>query len=308
MTRLFINTTLLLTINIVLGAAYCVQIQRDRSPERWETLGTLFLIGSDEHHENVFLGSSYSFAFSRCAGAHQRVEHALQEPFLNLSTPGGGVLPAKIFLEQYFDRGNTARDVVYFADVPFFYSRLGNEHWITLVHQPLDVPFLISCIKNGEDTISLYRYFRQKFTLKWLVDRPLALPCGPHLPESAVSLAEPAIETRYAGLQKSGYYDEGLREERLVHYMRKLEDMIENTQAHGARVTIVVLPTMPLREPGERLFTWHLQEIAKRTGVTISDLAGQMREPEFFTDLSHLNERGVVHLARNYLAPLLGRP
>ncbi len=305
MIRLFVHIMLIVGVNILLGVSYCMTVQRDRLPDRWETLGTLFLIGHSEHHNNVFLGSSYSFSFSRCAGAHQRFEYALQEPFHNLSTPGSGVLPAKLFLEQYFARGNTARDVIYFADAPFFYSRLGNENWGTLEHQPFEIGFLFSCIRNRVEFFRLFRYVRRKFSLQWVVDQPLKLPCGTRISAEVVKRRKRSPAGQFTARRNAGYYDEGIRETRLRHYVSQLESLVLTAQEHGARITIAVLPILYEHEPGDRLFLAYLQKLTGETGANFANFTGAMQDPRYFHDMTHMNERGAAHFAREYLAPQL---
>src|SRR3989344_9671434 len=87
------------------------------------TESSLLVIPEDGHFDMLFMGTSHSRVFSR-SGNHERVENIMGRRLLNISKGGGhgGIVPEKLFLEMFFDRGNQAEEIVYFIDPWTFFS------------------------------------------------------------------------------------------------------------------------------------------------------------------------------------------
>ncbi len=305
MVGLYLRAILILTINVTVGTSFCYWIQQGRSPERWESEGTLFFIGSNTIHNTLFMGSSRGFAFSKCPGVHQRVESELQRPILNLSTPANGVLPAKLYLEHFFARGNTTREIVYFAEAPLFLNDSFNEDMAKLEVQPFDLAFLYRCIRNNVEPERLVWYVRSKFGWDWIQFRPLRPNCETRVLESSTHTFHRQTKRRNRGLYAFG----GVEPEKFELRIEYLSQMIQLANRHNARLRIVVLPTLLTSQPGKKFLATELSQFEKDgSTTTFDDFSEAMQEPKYFTDMDHMNERGCTYFAGHYLAPILGNP
>src|SRR5690606_36410579 len=104
----------------------------------WETDARLLNMPSNASRDYVFLGSSHAYLLSRFRDNAEQTESILGGRVENLAMPsGGGLRPARLYLEEFLARGNRTREVIYFLDPFVFYSPGPNDQHKFVYFEPL---------------------------------------------------------------------------------------------------------------------------------------------------------------------------
>ena len=163
------HACILAAINVLLGLLV-LQVHDGRlhyTP--WETDSVLLCMPEDTAYDLVVLGASHAYLLSRFEEHHAMMEETLGMRTFNMAMPsGGGVLPARLYLETFLERGNTARHAVYFLDPFVFFSPACNEAHKLVYFEPFQFRFFWKLLRNGYPVRRLFTYLQSKFTYAWL--------------------------------------------------------------------------------------------------------------------------------------------
>lgn len=298
--RLLVKGALFVTINALVALAVLKMHERTLARAPWETDSILLVMPEESHRDLVFLGTSRSYLFSRFREHHEATEKILGRSVFNMALPqGGGITPARFYLETYWAAGNTTDRVVFFLDPFVLYSPGANNDHKFVYFEPLQLRFLARMVCNGYNYQQIISYIRSKFSRMWLLQQPeLLIHHTAHLSKEGVS-AE-----RIARRIDSLYYD-GLREETFANYAEEFGRIAETCRKQDTPLTVVVLPTLLGPEPGHaRMMEW-LRKMETQGEIDVHDWVNAMPDYTKFYNLDHMNLDGVKQFMRETLRPAL---
>lgn len=302
MRRFIAKSLLLIMLNTAVGLVVLEVHDARLHYERWQTDSILLAMPRASSFDAVFLGSSHAYLFSRFKENHAIVERELGMRVCNLALPtGGGLRPARFMLEYFFERGNTAKKVVYFLDPFVFFSTGANDAHKFVYFEPLQFSFLKKLAMDGYPLRSILTYIRSKFSYAWFFQE--AQPLLGQTQTLEGEMIDPAkVKARMESL-----YGDGIREANFERYAREFVRIAEYCKARGAALYVIVPPTLLGPEPGtQRTFAW-LEEQRKRFGFEVRDLCEAMPERKYYYNLDHLNTPGVERFMRDFVRPILRR-
>ncbi|MBX3176188.1 MAG: hypothetical protein KF886_02400 [Candidatus Hydrogenedentes bacterium] len=287
-----------LALNAALAWAVLALHERTLSYAPWETDSILLAMPEEANHDLVFLGTSRAYLFSRFREHHEVTEAALGRTVFNMALPqGGGIKPARFYLETYFEGGNRAGRVVYFLDPFVFHSRGANEDHKFVYFEPLRLQFLAKMIGNGYNHRQLVSYIRSKFSRAWLLQGP-----EPLVHHTAHMDADGQTAERVA-LRIETLFPEGYQPETARRYAAEFWRIVDVCRENGVPLTVAVLPTLLGPEPGHGEMLELVAEIGPEGGVY--DWHGAIGDYRRYYNLDHLNLGGVELFMREFLRPAL---
>ena len=116
-----VKGVLLLVLNGLLSASLLKihGARLDYAP--WETDSILLTMPKGDAVDLVILGSSHAYLMSRFEKNFELLESGLKMRTLNMALPtGGGIRPARYYLEHFVESGGTAPRLLYVL-VPFVF-------------------------------------------------------------------------------------------------------------------------------------------------------------------------------------------
>ena len=300
MRRFLFKVTLIMMVNVGAGLAVLALHDARLKYTHWETDSVLLTTPRNTAFDVAFLGSSHAYLFSRLQKNHEVTERVLGLRLFNLGLPtGGGIRPARFMLENFHERGNTVKQVVYFLDPFVFFSTGANDSHKFIYFEPLQFPFLKKMILDRYPLRSILTYIRSKFTYDWFFQH--AEP----LEEQTYALDAQAVQEARIHARMDSLYGDGLREENFLRYAGEMKKIIDYCKANGMVLHVIVPPTLLGPEPGAaRMFAW-LEEQKKAGGLDVRDCSGALPDPKYYYNLDHLNTAGVERFMRDCVKPVL---
>lgn len=292
-----------MALNVALAWAVLWATGSYRSYEQWETDSILYATPKNASFDFVSLGTSRTRIFSEFKDNHDFVARDLGLRFLNMAIPfGGGILPERLYLENFFERGNSAKAVVLFLD-PFvlFSDRLNREHRF-VYYEPFRARFMAKLIVNRFSFERLTTYIRSKFTRYWFERGPVVKARDNRVAD--VARADPATLRK----RMENLYPEELNEAHFARYTREVVQILDMAASRRSKAFVVLLPTLLGEEPGYAKVKAFLEQCRAQHPFTLCDWSKTMQEARFFADHDHLNHEGFKYLAKNLLLPALGNP
>lgn len=300
MFRLLTKGLALLALN---GALALVLLSAHRSTldyAPWETDSVLLVMPEDKPFGLAILGASHGYLLSRFRENHQILQDTVNRRCFNMAMPtGGGLVPARLYLDTFYDRGNTAEQVVYFLDPFVFYSAGANDAHKFVYFEPFEPRFLWRLIREGYPPRRILTYVRAKFSYAWLTQEPAPLIAHPHALTPA-DVAPERIARRIETL-----YLEGRQEDIFQRYAPEFLRIAGRCRREGSRFVVIIPPTLLGPEPGAAHVLAWLAEKRAELGFELHNLVNAMPEPRYYYNLDHLNTAGVAHFCQVYLAPIL---
>lgn len=290
----------IVAVNVALAWAVLWATGSYRSYAQWETDSILYATPRNTPFDFVSLGTSRTRIFSEFKANHDFVAHDLGLRFLNMAIPfGGGILPERLFLENFFDRGNSAKTVVVFLD-PFvlFSDRLNREHRF-VYYEPFRMRFLIKLMANRFPAERIMTYVRSKFGRYWFERDPMTKDRDERVVDMAHT--DPAAQRK----RMENLYPEGLNASHFARYSREVVRILDMASDHGSQALIVILPTLLGEEPGHKQTIAFLEQCRAQRPFMLYDWSKTMQEARFFADHDHLNHEGFKHMAQHFLLPAL---
>ncbi len=303
MLRLLTKGLALAGLNALLALALLSAHRTTLDYAPWETDSVLLVMPEDEQFDLALLGASHAYLLSRFRKNHEVLEDTLGMRCFNMAMPtGGGIVPARLYLDTFYDRGNTARRVAYFLDPFVFYTVGANDAHKFVYFEPFDFGFLWRLVREGYPPRRILTYVRSKFSYSWLTQRASPLEMHPHA--LTASDVDPG---RIAGRMGTLYVD-GLEEANFQRYAGEFERIAERCRREGSAFYVIVPPTLLGPEPGAaRVLGW-LEEQRGKYGFEVHNLVNAMPQPRFYYNLDHLNTAGVDQFCQVWLEPIFSRP
>jgi hypothetical protein len=298
--RLVWRCALFAALNAVLAVTVLKIHETTLVRKRWETDSILLVMPEDEHRDVVMLGTSHAYVCARFQEHQAATERALGRSVFNMAvSQGGGITPARFYLETYFDLGNRADHVVYLLDPFVFYTAGSNEDHKFVNFEPFRFRFLAKMVYNGYNYRQIVSYLRSKFSAQWLLQKPEVLIH--HVKGYPPELVTPArIEKRMKTL-----YPDGLPEANFERYKAEFLKIVACCKAQGAALNVVIPPTLMGSETGHGTMMAWLETLRDRGDITLDDFSNAMKDPARYYNLDHLNLSGIEQLMGQFVRPVL---
>lgn len=266
----------------------------------WETDARLLNMPSNATRDYVLLGSSHAYLLSRFRDNAALTESILGGSVENLAMPsGGGIRPARLYLEEFLARGNQTKHVIYFLDPFVFYSPGPNDQHKFVYFEPLQARFLLRLIGDGYPPRQIFAYGRSKLSYGWFFQKaePLIAHTG--------TVDEASRTPDRIALRMDSLYMDGLREAYFLRYATELERIMTLCESRDIPLDLVTMPTLLGPEPGDaRMREWLTTMAATHLFRSVS-FVDAMRDGQWFYNLDHLNTAGVEYFLRTLLEPWL---
>ncbi len=298
MVTLAAKAALLLAINVAMGLAYTMGLDARRDYEPWETGSALYQIPSRTHCPYVFMGSSHMGALRRCPENVDTVREATGTDVRFIAKFGSGIFQHRLFLQEFYRRGNSADTIVCFIDPFAFYSPVWNDTMRFIQNEPLDLTFFLDLCRSRVSANTLFSYVHSKFELKWFRQRPNAINreiCDKH------------VERRmpFTGRFVDEFYPHGTDEAMLRRYMEDLRKFIDIAESRGSQLILIEPPMLLGHLPGIEAFRRALRDTLDGRHVVYRDFSENITDIRLFRNHNHLNDAGVQVFMSDFLSPLL---
>ncbi len=300
MKRFTLKLGLLLGVNALVGLAVLTVLDMGRSYEQWQHDSVLSVTPRNTDFDLVMLGSSRAKRLTRLKPNLECLERELAAKVLGMGSPfGGGIVPAKLYLGNFYDRGNRAKTVLFLLDPFILFSRGPNEGHKLVYFEPFRLSFLTRMILNGFDHRRIVTYVRTKFSLAWLTQAPSEL--GYY----RKALTPEDLDPERLRMRMDSLYPDGLDEAHFNRYAKVLGEILEMCQRHNTRMVIAFPTTLLGPDPGRPKVLELLDEYAKRYDFEFYDFTDAVTDPGLFADYDHLNSMGVEYFVSNSLKHVL---
>jgi len=300
MKQFALKSALLLLINGLIAVAMLAAVDSRYHFEQYETDSILLSTPKHTHFGLVILGSSRARLLTRIRCNYELLERELGIEVFNLAIPfGGGIVPEKMFLKNFFDCGNSADTVLFFLDAFMLFSPQPNREHRFVSYEPLRPRFLWQMLTNDMPPERLFTYLESKFTYRWFTQTPGVVPCDHRVMRDLQTDAE-KIRKRHESL-----YFEGLSETYFTKYALALEAILAMAQDNGCRIIVAFPPTLLGEQPGTARLSEELEKLRTDYDFEVHDFTNAIRELRFYGDYDHLNSEGVEVFVSQFLKPIL---
>lgn len=266
---------------------------------------------SRDGYDYVILGASHAQALGYEDG-NERLQQQTQLRIINLSTPGGGLVPNRLLLDYLLARSSAA-SVVYVLDSFVFYSREWNEDRLKDVRLFRRAPFdpalarlLLRYGARGEASFGVALDYVSGFSK---INNPERFK--PDVSEDELKRFGRVHRPSSQDAKRVQYlYPAGMDEQAFSRYLSMFRDLVGELKSRGIGL-IVVRPPIPQRFydmiPGEAQFDRRIEALLEEQGIPLYNFALVDNDPRYFFDSDHLNRAGVLNFFDRHLAQLLIR-
>ncbi len=300
MVKLLTKCALFFAINAMLATLVLYAHSATLTDKPWETDSVLLTMPQGEHPNLVFLGTSHTYLFSRFKEHHEMVEATLNRSMFNMALPqGGGITPARFYLETFWESGNTTDQVIYFLDPFVLYSAGANDNHKFVYFEPLRLSFLAKLVRNGYSYRRIITYVRSKFGAPWLFQKPE--PLYHHI----APVPERFVTEARKNHRLDTLYPDGLPADVFATYTAEFERIVDLCEVHDTPLMVVIPPTLLGHEPGHAsMMTW-LESLKEERGIALFDWVDVMPDRTKFYNLDHMNLGGIETFMKEWLRPAL---
>ena len=294
------KSALFLLVNGLIGVAMLAAVDSRYHFEQYETDSILLSTPKNTHFGLVILGSSRARLLTRIRCNYELLERELDIEVLNLAIPfGGGIVPEKMFLRNFFDCGNSADTVLFFLDAFMLFSPQPNREHRFVSYEPLRPRFLRQMLTNDMPPERIFTYLESKFAHRWFTQRPGVVECDHGVIRDRQMDAE-KVRKRHESL-----YFEGLSETYFTKYARVLEAILAMAQDNGCRIIIAFPPTLLGEQPGTQRLLQEFEKLRTTYDFEVHDFTNAIRDLGLYSDYDHLNSEGVEVFVTRFLRPVL---
>ena len=291
--------TIINTIILIVTLVYFSGKYRNVRLNVANTESNLLSMGKNQHYDFAILGTSRGRVFSRDDN-HQRVEQLLDKHFINLAKGGGGgLMPAKVHLTHFYNRGNTVDQIFYLVDPWVFYSPINNEkNNFFLRDEPFEISILWQLVLDRYPLDTILSYIQKIAVKDW---ETISRYAGPGLTKGELKI----IDTEKINTARV-YYAGRYEKNSFLRYSQFVDKINKIAKNNRSKVTYIMLPLLIPNFPGIDTVHLKLQETAEHNKhVSYVNLSTQMQSPTFYYDHMHLNTKGILLFASQFLDPIL---
>lgn len=300
MKKLAFKIIMFMALNAACAVMVLVIADRRLHFNQWETDSILISTPRDTAFDYVFLGTSRARLLNRVKANNDLIQSELG-PTMNLALGfGGGIVPEKIFLQNFFREKNTTKTIVYFIDAFTLFSDEPNRMHRLVYYEPLRPWFLTQLVLNDFPFERILIYVQSKFTRRWFTQ----VPAGAKGDDARVET--PVIPDLVKRRVESMYFD-GLNADFFKKYTGTLREIFEIARDNKCRLVLAFPPTLLGAQPGEYQLLQQLAILRKEFTFEFYDFTEKIKNPEFYSDYDHLNSKGVDLFVREHLKPVLDK-
>ncbi|MBI3985226.1 MAG: hypothetical protein HY344_04830 [Candidatus Levybacteria bacterium] len=274
---------------------------KDLRLNNWETESNLPVIGINEQYDFVLLGSSHARTLSR-SNNHLRVEKILGKKFLNLSQGGdktGAVLDQQTYLNYFYQRGNSAKMLVYFVDPYIFFNKSLDYNADPYLNEPFRLDFLSRLlIDRPKNPQALEKYIKKIFETRTIAHYPVFEK--PLESTIVASISAVDAKNRFNTLYKSSY-----NKNYFNNVLTALIQTLNIGNKHNAKIIMIVPPTLLPENENDHYAYESLNYESKRMGFEYYNYSKAIREKNLYYNIDHLNTEGVIFFTETLLKPIL---
>jgi len=314
MDRFRVRAIVFILIGLVIYAG--LYFWSDYLIERNTEFNRLYAIQSSEinNYDFIILGASRANPLTY-GDMQNRLEELIDGKLINLSFPGGGIVP-NLFHYEYFNTRHTADNVVYVLSPFAFHSEMWNESRIS------DLDFYQRSLFCADLTSLYFNFFSRNLCNS--IGTPIDYLSGfskinnqdrfkKDIPAGEKNFDETFFHTEARDIERINYlYSEGLNSELFIGYLEQLKELISEVQAEDKDFIIIRPPLRDefvdkLNDKFPELVEYEelILELVTENEIPYYDLTGVSNKNEFFIDPDHLNKEGVSDLIENHLANIL---
>jgi len=301
MKKFIFKTIVFCAINVLAAIIVLAVVDSHYHFQQYETDSILLATPYNTEFGTVILGTSRARILTRVKCNWECLERELNMPVLNLAIPfGGGIVPEKLYLANFFRQGNRTKTILYFIDAFTLFSPQPNKQHRLVYYEPFRFAFLYDLMRNGFPLQRVFIYLQSKFTWRWFTQTPGGVPCD-------YETVKPPVDPDKVKKRVESLYFDGLNEVYFRKYVGVLGEILDMAKAHGCRVILALPPTLLGSQPGEMRLLEQLTVFRRNYDFEFYDFTDKIGEPELFGDYDHLNSRGVEVFAHTLLKPLFVR-
>lgn len=268
-------------------------------------------MANQDGYDYVILGASHALPLG-FEDANDRLQEITGARIINLSTPGGGLVPNRLLLEYLLTKCK-AKSVVYFLDSFAFYSREWNEDRLKDVRlfrrAPLDpdlAKLLIAYNFSGQIGLGVTLDYISGFSKINNPDR-----FRPDVSEDELTRFRRVHRPSSRDIKRVEYlYPASIDEQTFNKYLATFRDLIRNLKSRDIQL-IVIRPPIPKRFydmiPNEAEFYRRIEDFLAGEQVRSYNFALVDNDEKYFFDSDHLNRNGVMNFFDRHLTQVLAR-
>ncbi len=250
------------------------------------------------YYDFILMGTSHARMFG-LDGQRPTIESIIGKNFTSLGYVGSGVMPQKLYLEDFYRHGNQTPRIIYMLDPWVLYSREANEKDFYTTNEVFRHEYLIGLIRDGFSPGVIKDYATKKVSYKiFILPRNLDIVLDAKMTQKEVGSLNVDIKERI-----KVWYSDGLSTANFKKYSKVLEDIVLLARKNNTKITILIPPTMMGDLPGEK----NAKKLAKKLIVEVYDYSDTVKNPDYYLNFDHLNFDGTKYFASKYLKPLLER-
>jgi hypothetical protein len=213
-----------------------------------------------------------------------------------------GVHVQYVYLKYFYDHGNKADTVVFFASPVIFYADYLDKNPLSYVSEPFKPDFFWLNVTDGCENRweQLFYYVRNKFTTSWV-----------HSVPDTTDTIESAFLTKLdtaavaAGLKEA--YRDGMSDTVFKEECNEMKKIVELAQEHHSTVIFILPPALFGKWPGTEKTIDFLKQLQPVYHTDYYDFSDSIKDPTMYYDHHHLNTKGVVYFTKKYLKTVLGK-
>ncbi|HUW61107.1 MAG TPA: hypothetical protein VMZ06_08880 [Candidatus Bathyarchaeia archaeon] len=299
MKRFVIKLGAFALVNAIIAGAVLARIDSGYAFEQFETDSVLLSMPHNEEVGVLVMGTSRARVLTRVRCNLECLERELGCKVFNIAVPfGGGIVPEKLYLGEFYGRGNRVRTILFFLDPFTMFSPQPNQDHRFVYYEPLRPSLLLAMARNEIPFRRILIYVQSKFTWRWISQTAGTVPCD-------FETVKGKPDPEKARMRVESLYFDGLNDGYFEHYAETLRDILEMAKQHGARVVVALPPTLLGPQPGADRLMRQLDEFKKSYELVFYDFTGVITDTALFSDYDHLNSPGVETFVKEHLKLVL---
>lgn len=300
MKRFVFKIALFVVLNAALAFAALSIVDSRYHFKQWETDSILLSMPENTRLDLLIMGTSRARILTRVHCNWETFAREFGDSIFNIAVPfGGGIVPEKIYLKNFFREGNSADTILFFVDACMFFAPQPNREHRFVNYEPLRAGFFFDLVTNDQPLDRIATYVESKFSYRWFTLKPGYVGC--HTMELKPEDMDPAKMKK----RLDSIYFEGLNERYFQKYILDFKDILRMAQERGSRIIIAFAPILLGDQPGMPRLMKELNEYQKEFDFEIHDFTHAIPDLACFCDYDHLNAKGVERLVTECLRPIL---
>lgn len=248
----------------------------------WKTESVLSVIEDNTHYDITIMGSSHGRLFSRNKN-HEIVEEKLNRKVATLASASSCVVPAKVFLNTFYDNGNSTKLILYFIDPWCLFNDKFNIRY-QYENEPFDQELLENLRKFKVSEQIIDGYYNRTYNQG---HEPLVYKEVNYKTDVIEKVDSSLVEKRLNEL-----YENNIGKEISNDYVNSVEEIIDIAHTHDTKIIFIIPPTL-YKDPHHKDLVDVLTSFQIDYKTVFVDMSESIPDSQYYYDLDHLNKNGV---------------